>query len=364
MLWAVDNTDEFKSRARYIIFLAISAVLALLVLWTARVILLLLFAAILGALLLATVTDWARATLKLSRPAALILVLVAGAASAGVGIWLRGAAIAEQFSDLQTTLPMAAHKLHAQLQVTAWGRWLFAHFSDGGQQAGGIAFALSRIGGILLSSAAIVTGAVLIGMASIYFAAEPESYLRGLRLLTPPRYHDTLERGLTGAASQLRRWLLAKLLSMIAVGLLISTGLWIVRIPLAGTLGVIAACLTFIPNLGPILSAVPAGLLAFAISPTKGLLTIFVFFLVHFIEGNFLTPLAERGIVNLPPGLTLFAQLLLASVAGPLGIALAAPLTAAVSGAVLALRPAPENCDNLSELAPVPFTPEPVRHGH
>jgi predicted PurR-regulated permease PerM len=145
---------------------------------------------------------------------------------------------------------------------------------------------------------------------------------------------------------------------MIAVGLLIFTGLWILRIPLAGTLGVIAACLTFIPNVGPILSAVPAGSLAFAISPTKGLLTILVFFLVHFIEGNFVTPLAERGIVKLPPGLTLFAQLLLASVAGPLGIVLAAPLTAGVSGAVLALIAAQEDRDNLRKLPPLGFPGE------
>jgi predicted PurR-regulated permease PerM len=95
--------------------------------------------------------------------------------------------------------------------------------------------------------------------------------------------------------------------------------------------------LTFIPNAGPVLSAIPAGLLAFAISPMKGLLTILLFFVVHFIEGNFVTPLAERQIVKLPPGLTLAVQLFLASVTGALGIALAAPLTAAASGVVLAL---------------------------
>lgn len=98
------------------------------------------------------------------------------------------------------------------------------------------------------------------------------------------------------------------------------------------TLGIIAACLTFIPNIGPILSVVPAGLLAFAASPTKGLLTVVLFFLVHFIEGNFLTPLAEREIVELPPGLTLAVQLFLGSITGVLGIALAAPITAALMG--------------------------------
>lgn len=115
-----------------------------------------------------------------------------------------------------------------------------------------------------------------------------------------------------------------------------------------GTLGVITTFLTFIPNAGPILSAIPAGLLAFAISPSKGLLTILLFFAVHFIEGNFVTPLAERQIVKLPPGLTLAVQLFLASVAGALGVALAAPLTAAVSGAVLGLSPGRESPERIS----------------
>ena len=118
--------------------------------------------------------------------------------------------------------------------------------------------------------------------------------------------------------------------------------------PLWGTLGVITACLTFIPNAGPILSAIPAGLLAFAITPTKGLLTISLYFVVHFIEGNFVTPLAERQIVKLPPGLTLAVQLFLASVAGVLGVALAAPLTAAVSGAVLGLSSEGEGLEKAS----------------
>ena len=63
----------------------------------------------------------------------------------------------------------------------------------------------------------------------------------------------------------------------------------------------IAALLTFIPNIGPILSVAPAALLAVAISPVKGLLTVMLFLLVHFLEGNIITPMLERKIVRLPP---------------------------------------------------------------
>ena len=339
MLYGTSDTEEFKNRARFVILFATGVVLLLTVVWLARIILLLLFAATLCALMLATATDWTHAKFKVPRSLALALVAVAGGGLIALGIWLRGPEIAEQFARLQVDLPLAARKLLLQLHATEWGRWLLARFSDHAQQPGGLGFAMSRIGGIVLSSATAITGLVIVSMASLYFAAEPDSYLRGLERLVPHSCWARFELCLKRATQQLRSWLLAKLVSMIAVGLLVSIGLWILAVPLWGTLGIITACLTFIPNAGPILSAIPAGLLAFAISPTKGLLTILLYFGVHFIEGNFVTPLAERQIVNLPPGLTLAVQLFLASVTGALGIALAAPLTAAVSGVVLSLLP-------------------------
>lgn len=135
-----------------------------------------------------------------------------------------------------------------------------------------------------------------------------------------------------------------------AVGTLVALGLWALGVPLAGTLGIIAAQMTFIPNVGPIVSVVPAALLAVAISPGKGLLTVLLFMLVHFLEGNIITPLLQRKIVRLPPALTLKAQLLLAVIAGPLGLALAAPLTAAALGVFQVLLPA----DGVASAFPMP----------
>jgi predicted PurR-regulated permease PerM len=105
-------------------------------------------------------------------------------------------------------------------------------------------------------------------------------------------------------------------------------------------LGFIAALLTFIPNLGPLISVIPAALLAFAISPAKGILTILLFGTGHFLEGNIVTPLLERKIVTLPPALTLTVQLFLASITGAIGVVLAAPLTAAILGVLMVLHPA------------------------
>ena len=148
---------------------------------------------------------------------------------------------------------------------------------------------------------------------------------------------------------------------MLIIGGLVGIGLLLLRVPLPGTLATIAGLLTFIPNLGPVFSVVPAALLAFAISPAKGFLTIGLFALVHFLEGNVITPLAERTIVRLPPALTLAVQLLLASMVGLLGVALAAPLTAVGLGLadVLLVREPAEPAE--PACAPIPTAGEPEK---
>jgi len=194
-----------------------------------------------------------------------------------------------------------------------------------------------------VSSATILAGLVIVFSLSIYFSSEPGMYYNGIRRLVPEEHREKLDACSASVAQILRWWVLAKLISMTMVGILISIGLWIVGIPLAGTLGIIAAVMTFIPNVGPLISVIPAALLALAISPTKGLLTLLVFAIVFTLEGYVVTPLLERNIVRLPPAMTLTMQLLLAAVAGPVGVALAAPLAAGILGVLSVLVPvAPE----------------------
>ena len=338
-----DVDDKFKSRVSFTLLAITAIALSLGLVWIGRVIFLLLFAAIIGAVLLTTVSDWLHTRLKIKQGPALVLFLCSFVAIVGLLIWMQGPNTVQQFADLEVELPQAAHKLLAQVQSHQWGQWLLRQSPGSEQVSDGFSFAITRIGGIVVSSATIIAGLVIVLSLSIYFSAEPGLYYNGLRRVFPAEYRDKLDACAASVAEILRWWVLAKLISMTMVGALISIGLWIVGVPLSGTLGIIAAAMTFIPNVGPLISLIPAALLALAISPAKGLLTLLVFAVVFTIEGYVVTPLLERNIVRLPPALTLVMQLLLAAVAGPVGVALAAPISAAILGALEVLIPkAPE----------------------
>lgn len=319
---------DFRKKTAFVVLISSVSVLLLLLVWQARYILLLLFAGYIGALILTILTSKFQSWFHLRRGLAFTLVICAIVAVIGIGIWLRGPVLAQQLSALQADIAQAAKQMSSRLQAYAWARWVISHSGDSSQISRALSMALSSIGGAVYLTASTIAGLFLVVITSLYLAAEPDFYLRGVRRIIPAAKRPTVEACFTSVTRMLRAWLVAKAISMAIIGGLVAIGLLLLRVPLPGTLGAIAGFLTFIPNLGPILSVVPAALLGFAISPAKGFLTIGLFCLVHILEGNIITPLAERTIVRLPPALTLALQLLLASLAGLLGVALAAPITA------------------------------------
>lgn len=322
--------DSFSKRLFTTVAAVTAVILAALLLWIGRVIFLLLFAAIIGAILLFAVSQTIAQRLRLPRGLALVIFLALLFGVATLVFFLEGPNVLQQFAQLQSDLPIAFHRILAEAQATTWGRWLLAQSPDTAQLATGARFALTRIGGIVLTSVTAIAGLAITLLLSLYLAAEPLLYYRGLRRLVPDSLRPTLDACVASVRKALLWWILAKLLSMTFVGLFIGVGLWLIGVPLPGLLALIAALLTFVPNVGPLIALVPAVLLGLANSPMTGLLTLVVFAVVFLLEGYFVTPLLERNLVRLPPALTLLLQLLLAAIAGPIGVALAAPIAAAV----------------------------------
>jgi predicted PurR-regulated permease PerM len=115
---------------------------------------------------------------------------------------------------------------------------------------------------------------------------------------------------------------------MIFVGTATFIGLWLLGIPLALALGIIMFCLEFIPYLGPILGALPALLMASTIGPQDMLYVALLYWGVQSLEAYVLSPLVFQRSVDVPPLLTMSAQVVLGTMLGMLGVVFAMPLTA------------------------------------
>jgi predicted PurR-regulated permease PerM len=126
---------------------------------------------------------------------------------------------------------------------------------------------------------------------------------------------------------------MGRLASMALIGILTYIGLLVTGVPLALVLGFLAGILSFVPYIGPILSLIPALLVASLQSATVALYALAVYGIVQFAESNLISPVIQRRMVSIPPAFLVTAQVLGGVLAGGIGILLAEP--AAVVVAVL-----------------------------
>jgi predicted PurR-regulated permease PerM len=125
--------------------------------------------------------------------------------------------------------------------------------------------------------------------------------------------------------NKLGKWARGQLLLMFAVGLGTYIGLFLIGIPFALPLAILAGILEIIPILGPIVSAIPAILIGFGMSPLIGLAVTAVSFLVHQLEGYVLVPKIMEKSVGVSPLVVLISIALGAKLLGIMGVIISVP---------------------------------------
>lgn len=129
---------------------------------------------------------------------------------------------------------------------------------------------------------------------------------------------ETLEFRLGG-------WARGQIALMLIVGLLTYIGLALLGVPYAFPLAMLAGLLEIVPYLGPIIAAIPSLIIGFGISPTMGLGTVIVAFLVQQVENYVLVPKIMEKSVGVSPIITLIALAIGARLAGVVGMIISVP---------------------------------------
>jgi predicted PurR-regulated permease PerM len=132
------------------------------------------------------------------------------------------------------------------------------------------------------------------------------------------------------------QWVRGQLILGFAVGIFTFIGLTILSQlvdPIFGRyavlLSIVAGVLELVPIIGPIISAVPAILLAAISGPAAVIAAILLYTLIQQIENNFFVPKIQGDAVELHPAAVMFAIIVGGSLAGLLGAILALPVSAA-----------------------------------
>lgn len=328
---AKQSESEHIFVRRVLIVLGLAAIFFLI--WELRILLLMLFGAIVIASIFRAVADAICKYTKLPNgvSTALAIILVLGSLAALIALF--GSHVSQQVITLRETLPAAWKALEQRIGDIGLSAQLDKLVATITAPGGG---SLSGFGRTLLSIGSGLADLLVVIFAGIYLATQPNFYRSGVIKLIPPLRRKIAAEAMLESERALRLWLKGQAIAMVVVGLLTGFGLWWLEMPSAFTLGLLAGVLEFIPFAGPIIAAVPAILLALAVSPELTLWVVLLYVAVQQFEGNLLTPLVQQYAVDLPGAVLLFSLIGFGSLFGTLGIILAAPL--AVVSMVLVKR--------------------------
>lgn len=313
------SITEFARRSALLLLFVVLALLA----YALAQVLLLIFGAALIAVMLRAIAAPIRRWTHVPDQVAVMLALVIMVGLIGLTLMLFGTSITRDFAALQAQLSAGWASLRAQLGESVVGRQMLGWLQEAAPSARDVA---SRFGSFVGTLGSAVANLVIALFAGVYLALAPATYVEGVALLLPRERHDQVVAALRNAGRALRLWLVGQLVAMLLVGVLTGIGLWIMGVPSALALGLIAGLTEFVPLVGPIAAAVPGLLIALTVSPETVLYAFLVYLVVQQIEGNLITPLIVRRTVAIPPALTLLGVLAAGVLFGPLGVLLAAPL--------------------------------------
>jgi predicted PurR-regulated permease PerM len=326
-------TDLSPGHFARLLLVALIIVTIALLAWQIVDVMLLVFGAILLAVMLRRSADWLAERTPLPEGWALATVVVGSLVVLGLCGWLFGAQVSGQVDQLIKVVPQAWESVRGQLQGSSWGRGVLETVEqfNPASVSGGV---VREAGSLLMTVVGGLGNVLLLVAGGVYLAAQPKLYRDGVVMLVPREAEGRTRDTLDTMGDALGKWLKGQFIAMVLVGTMVSLGLWLLGVPSALALGLLAGLGEFVPLVGAVATAIPALLAASTVDMTTVLYVMVLYIVVQQIEGNVIMPIIQSEMVSLAPALALFAVVAFGLLFGILGVIFATPLTVVVYVAV------------------------------
>ncbi|GIW64418.1 MAG: AI-2E family transporter [Patescibacteria group bacterium] len=161
---------------------------------------------------------------------------------------------------------------------------------------------------------------------SFYFLVEEEFFSKSLKKFFNDNETEKINTIIKKIQNKISFWFWGELFLMFIVGVLTYIGLFILQIPFALPLAILAGLLEVVPNLGPTIAAIPSIIVGLSSSLVSGIGALVLAILVQQLENNLLVPLVMKKFVGINPVVSLIALIIGGKIAGVLGVLLAIPI--------------------------------------
>lgn len=187
------------------------------------------------------------------------------------------------------------------------------------QQLGQNAFALA--GGVFGGFFSVVTAIAI----SFYLLLDYDNVKKILAKLFPHEHHEKAIIFIDKINDKLGAWLRGQLLLSLSIGILTWIVLTLLQMPFALPLALLAGIFEIVPSIGPIISAIPAIVVALTISYNMAAIIIVSYIFIQLVENHFFVPRIMQRAVGLNPVIVIIGVIVGDTLLGLAGALLSVP---------------------------------------
>ncbi|MCY7561386.1 AI-2E family transporter [Paenibacillus macerans] len=270
---------------------------------------------------------------KVKRTLAILLlyvVMLIVAVAFIVGVW---PPLQTQMVNLLQNVPNLLDMLNVKLNELAENQQLsFLHleeidFSKVTEYLGnGVTLLANSITGLvsLLSNFAIALFTFPIIL--YYLLKDGQRFGVTLAKMFPRRYRGEALRTVREIDNVLNNYIVGRVIVNVALGILMLIGFWILGLPYALLLTVIAVIMNFVPIFGAIISAIPIVLIGLIESPYVGIWSLVIILAAQQIQDNLISPYVFGKTLDIHPVTTILLILGSGKIFGIIGMLLIVPI--------------------------------------
>lgn len=238
--------------------------------------------------------------------------------------------ITDQFSQLAANLSSISNEVAGAVSKVQSFSVQHGLSQDVSKSIQGIETEISQSVGSLFSTVkgffgGLATGLIIL-VLTFYMVAEGEKMQKYFKRLAPLEYQPFLSEVMKKMQIKIGAWLRGELFLGFVIGLASYIGLSILHVKYALLLAVIAGFCEMIPYIGPLFSAIPAAIIAFAQSPMLALLVLGLYLIIQQTENHLLVPKVMQKVTGLNPIMSIVALLIGVKLGGVPGAFFAIPV--------------------------------------
>ena len=184
----------------------------------------------------------------------------------------------------------------------------------------------------MLGYAMSATRIIFIGMAivllSFYWTLYGPRTIQSLALLLPIGQRERTRDLVSAIETKVSAFVTGQAFLCLAIGSMALIAYMLIGLPNALVLAIIAGVLEAVPMIGPALGALPAGVIALSVAPTKLIWVIVATIVIQELENYLLVPRVMRKAVGVNPFVSLLSLFAFSSLLGIGGALMAIPIAA------------------------------------